>query len=208
MFRNLIPMLADKYHVVAPDFPGYGESSAPSVNDFDYSYERLATVTEKFTEKLNLSSYALYLSDIGWLSQQITERTEAMHNMKKLILSVFIFTFGFATATHAQQVNTLLRKQLPETPGKEIEVITVNYAPGAVDAIHRHDAHAVVYVLDGEVEMQVRGGTLRRLGPGQVFYESPEDVHTVSRNASKTKPAKFVVFFIKNEGAPILTPVH
>jgi pimeloyl-ACP methyl ester carboxylesterase len=65
MFRNLIPMLADKYHVVAPDFPGYGESSAPSVNDFDYSFERLATVTEKFTEKLNLSSYALYLSDIG-----------------------------------------------------------------------------------------------------------------------------------------------
>src|SRR5438876_170318 len=65
MFRNLIPMLADKYHVVAPDFPGYGESSAPSVNDFAYSYERLATVTEKFTEQLNLSSYALYLSDIG-----------------------------------------------------------------------------------------------------------------------------------------------
>src|SRR6187200_1256335 len=65
MFRNLIPMLADGYHVVAPDFPGYGQSSAPSVNDFDYSYERLATVNEKFTEKLNLSSYALYLSDIG-----------------------------------------------------------------------------------------------------------------------------------------------
>jgi quercetin dioxygenase-like cupin family protein len=64
------------------------------------------------------------------------------------------------------------------------------------------------YVLEGEVEMQVRGGTLQRLGPGQVFYESPEDVHTVCRNASKTKPAKFVVFFIKNEGAPILTPVH
>jgi pimeloyl-ACP methyl ester carboxylesterase len=65
MFRNLIPMLADKYHVVAPDFPGYGESSAPSVNDFDYSFERFASVIEKFTEKLNLSSYALYLSDIG-----------------------------------------------------------------------------------------------------------------------------------------------
>src|SRR6266550_8333883 len=65
MFRNLIPMLADKYHVVAPDFPGYGESSAPSVNDFDYSFERLATVTKRFTEKLNLSSCALYLSDIG-----------------------------------------------------------------------------------------------------------------------------------------------
>src|SRR5262245_51288351 len=132
----------------------------------------------------------------------------AMHNMKKLLLSVFILTFGFATATHAQHVNTLFTKKLPEAPGKEIEVITVNYAPGAADAIHRHDAHAVVYVLDGEVEMQVRGGTRQRLGPGQVFYESPEDVHTVSRNASKTKPAKFVVFFIKNEGAPILTPIH
>jgi quercetin dioxygenase-like cupin family protein len=138
----------------------------------------------------------------------VTERTEVRHNMKKLILSVFIFTFGSAMATHAQQVNTLFTKQLPEAPGKEIEVITVTYAPGAVDTIHRHDAHAVVYVLDGEVEMQVRGGTLRRLGPGEVFYESPDDVHTVSRNASKTKPAKFVVFFVKNKGAPILTPIH
>jgi quercetin dioxygenase-like cupin family protein len=70
--------------------------------------------------------------------------------MKKLILSVFIFTFGFATATHAQQVNTLFTKQLPEAPGKEIEVITVNYTPGAVDAIHRHDGHTVVYVLEGD----------------------------------------------------------
>jgi quercetin dioxygenase-like cupin family protein len=112
--------------------------------------------------------------------------------------------FRIATATHAAELSTLLTKQIPEAPGKEIEVITVNYAPGAADPIHRHDAHAVVYVVDGEVEMQVRGGALRRLGPGQVFYESPGDVHTVSRNASKTKPAEFVVFFIKNEGAPIL----
>jgi quercetin dioxygenase-like cupin family protein len=131
-----------------------------------------------------------------------------MHNMKKLILSVFIFAFGFATAAQAQQVNTLFTKRLPEAPGKEVELIIVNYAPGAVNAIHRHDAHAVVYVLEGDVEMQVRGGTLQRLGAGQVFYESPEDVHTVSRNASKTKPARFLVFFVKNEGAPILTPVH
>src|SRR5579864_3844874 len=107
-----------------------------------------------------------------------------MHNMKKLLFPVFIFTFGFAAIAHAQEVNTLLTKPLPEAPGKEIEVLTVNYAPGAIDAIHRHNAHAVVYVLEGEIEMQVRGGTLQRLGPGQVFYESPEDVHTVSRNAS------------------------
>ena len=104
-----------------------------------------------------------------------------MHNMKKIILSVFIFTFGFAAATHAQQVNTLLTKQLPEAPGKEIEVITINYTPGAVDTIHRHDAHAVVYVLEGAVEMQVRGGTLQRLGPGQVFYASETQARAPSQ---------------------------
>jgi quercetin dioxygenase-like cupin family protein len=92
-----------------------------------------------------------------------------MHNMKKIILSVFIFIFDFGAATHAQQVTTFLTKQLPEVQGKEIEVITVNYAPGAVDAIHRHDAHAVDYVLKGEVEMQVRGGTLQGLVPGRYF---------------------------------------
>ena len=125
----------------------------------------------------------------------------------KKMFSVFIFVLSLVgTAARAQTVDTLLTKKLPDAPGKEIEVITVNYAPGAVDAIHRHDAHVVVYVLEGEVEMKVRGGTLKRLGPGQVFYESPDDVHTVGRNARKTKPAKFVVFFIKNEGAPILTP--
>jgi quercetin dioxygenase-like cupin family protein len=128
-----------------------------------------------------------------------------MHNMKNFTLSLFVLNL-MGVAAHAQEVSTLLTKKLPEEPGKVIQVITVNYAPGAVDAIHRHDAHVVAYVVEGEVEMQLRGGTLQRLGPGQVFYESPKDVHTVSRNASKTKPAKFVVFFIKNEGAPILTP--
>jgi quercetin dioxygenase-like cupin family protein len=142
----------------------------------------------------------------SWITDS-RERAKTMHNMKKFILFLFVFSL-VGTAAHAQTVDTLLTKKLPDAPGKEIEVITVNYAPGAVDAIHRHDAHVVVYVLEGEVEMKVRGGTLKRLGPGQVFYESPDDVHTVGRNASKTKPAKFVVFFIKNEGAPILTPVH
>src|SRR5262249_11208008 len=155
--------------------------------------------------KRDIPSAELHLLDTGHfaLEEEVDRIGSLMHEfLDRTINKISI------EATHAQQVNTLLTKQLPEAPGKEIEVITVNYAPGAVDAIHRHDAHAVVYVLDGEVEMQVRGGTLRRLGPGQVFYESPEDVHTVSRNASKTKPAKFVVFFIKNEGAPILTPIH
>ena len=92
-----------------------------------------------------------------------------MHNMKKLILSVFIFTFGFFTATHAQQVDTLLTKKLPEVPGKEIEVITVSYAPGAVDAIHRHDAHAVAYVLDGELRCKFVEARLAGLVPGRYF---------------------------------------
>jgi quercetin dioxygenase-like cupin family protein len=128
----------------------------------------------------------------------------------KKMFSLFIFVLSLVgTAARAQTVDTLLTKKMPNVPGKEIQVITVSYAPGGGDAIHRHDAHVVVYyVLEGEVEMQVRGGTLERLGPGQVFYESPEDVHTVGRNASKTKPAKFVVFFIKNERAPILTLAH
>jgi quercetin dioxygenase-like cupin family protein len=98
-----------------------------------------------------------------------------MHNIKRFILALFFLSL-MGTAAHAQTVRTLLMKKLPEAPGKEIQVITVNYTPGAVDAIHRHDAHAVVYVLEGEVEMLVCGGTLQRLGQGQVFYESPEDV--------------------------------
>src|SRR4051794_30888046 len=145
---------------------------------------------------------------LGRTLRTLFRRTERMREMKKLTFSVLLFTFGVAMAAHAQQVNTPLTRWLPEAPGKEIDVITVTYAPGAVDGNHRHHAHAVVYVLEGEVEMQVRGGTLQRLGPGQVLYESPEDVHTVSRNASKTIPAKFVVFFVKNEGAPTLTPIH
>ena len=127
----------------------------------------------------------------------------------KKMFSLFILVLSLVgTAARAQTVDTLLTKKMPNVPGKEIQVITVSYAPGGGDSIHRDDAHVVVYVLEGEVEMQVRGGTLERLGPGQVFYESPEDVHTVGRNASKTKPAKFVVFFIKNERAPILTLAH
>ena len=130
-----------------------------------------------------------------------------MLNLKKLTLSLSV-TILLGAAVPALSVDTLLKKKLPDDPGKEIQVVTVDYAPGDMDAIHRHNAHAVVYVLEGELDMQVRGGTLQHLRPGQVFYESPQDVHTVCRNASKTKPAKFLVFFIKNEGAPVLIPAQ
>jgi quercetin dioxygenase-like cupin family protein len=108
----------------------------------------------------------------------------------------------------AQQakVTSLLSKDLTDIPGKEGVMITVNYPPGNSDPIHRHNAHAFIYVLAGSIVMQVRGGKRVTLVPGQTFYEGPKDVHIVGRNASQTKPAKFVVFFVKDKGAPLLVP--
>lgn len=113
-----------------------------------------------------------------------------------------------ASTTLAQdtKVTTLLTKHLAGIPGKEGSMLTVEYAPGASSAIHRHNANTFVYVLEGSVVMQVRGGKKVTLGPGQTFYESPDDIHTVSKNASATKPAKFLVFFVKEEGAPGTVP--
>ena len=103
-------------------------------------------------------------------------------------------------------VKQLAAKDLPEFPGKEVLMITVDYPPGSVDPIHRHNAHAFVYVLAGSIIMQVKGGKEVTLSPGDTFYEGPDDVHLVGKNASRTSPAKFVVFFIKNKGAPVLVP--
>ena len=103
-------------------------------------------------------------------------------------------------------VTPLTSKDLPDFPGKEVLMITVEYPPGSSDPIHRHNAHAFVYVLEGSIIMQVKGGKEVTLTPGQTFYEGPDDVHVVGRNASSTKPAKFVVFFIKDKGAPVLVP--
>jgi len=105
-------------------------------------------------------------------------------------------------------VTSLTSKDLPEFPGKEVLMITVDYPPGSVDAIHRHNAHAFVYVLEGSIIMQVKGGKEVTLTPGQTFYEGPNDIHVVGKNASSTKPAKFVVFFIKDKGAPVLVPAQ
>jgi quercetin dioxygenase-like cupin family protein len=105
------------------------------------------------------------------------------------------------------KVTSLMSKDLPESPGKEVLVITVEHAPGGSTAIHRHDAHAFVYVLEGSVVEQLKNGQQVTLTPGQTFYEGPDDVHTVDRNASATQPAKFLVVLIKNKGAPALVPV-
>ena len=104
------------------------------------------------------------------------------------------------------KVTDLFSKDLADIPGKEGVMMIVDYPPGSVDPIHRHNAHAFVYVLQGSIVMQVRGGKEVTLTPGQTFYEGPDDVHVVGRNASKTKPAKFVLVMVKDKGAPILVP--
>ena len=111
-------------------------------------------------------------------------------------------------ATREAKVTTLMSADLTHIPGKEAMMITVEYPPGSADPIHRHNAQAFVYVLDGSVVMQVRGGKQVTLTPGQTFYEGPDDIHVVSRNASDTKPAKFVVFLVKDKGAPVLIPTN
>lgn len=123
----------------------------------------------------------------------------------KFILAVAFLMSGTLLAQQAK-VTQLMSKELTNLPGKEGVMITVEYPPGSSDPIHRHNAHAFVYVLEGEIVMQVRGGKEMVLRPGQTFYEGPDDVHVVGRNASKTKPAKFVVFLVKNKGAPVLVP--
>ena len=125
----------------------------------------------------------------------------------KLILALACLMSSALLAQEAK-VAQLLSKDLTNLPGKEGLMITVEYPPGSSDPIHRHNAHAFVYVLEGTIVMQVRGGKEVTLTPGQSFYEGPDDVHIVGRNASKTKPAKFVVFLVKDRGAPVLVPAQ
>ena len=125
----------------------------------------------------------------------------------KVILALACLMSGTLVAQEAK-VTELMSKDLANVPGKEGVMMIVDYPPGSVDPIHRHNAHAFIYVLEGSIVMQVRGGKEVTLTPGQTFYEGPDDVHVVGRNASKTKPAKFVLFMVKNQGAPILVPAN
>ena len=129
--------------------------------------------------------------------------------MKTTLVALVLLTLMTGTAmAQSAKVTSLMSKDLPENPGKEALMIVVDYPPGSTDPIHRHNAHAMVYVLEGSIVMQVKGGKQVTLTPGQTFYEGPDDVHVVGRNASTTKPAKFVVFFVKAKGAPVLVPAE
>ena len=127
--------------------------------------------------------------------------------ISKLLLMLVCFV-SLPLETNEAKVTPLLSKDLTEFTGKEGVMVVVEYPPGGADPIHRHNAHGFIYVLEGSIVMQVRGGKEVTLPPGQTFYEGPSDVHVVGRNASRTKPAKFVVFFVKDKGAPILVPTN
>ena len=125
--------------------------------------------------------------------------------MRKLLL-LLCFVPGTLMAQEPI-VTSLVSKDLTDLPGKEGLMIMVEYPPGGSDPVHRHNAHGFIYVLEGSVVMQVKGGKETTLTPGQTFYEGPDDVHVVGRNASSTKPAKFLVLLVKDKGAPVLVPV-
>ena len=128
--------------------------------------------------------------------------------MAKFVAMVLLCLVTSTAMAQEAKVTSLMAKALAENPGKEVLMITVEYPPGNVDPIHRHNAQAFVYVLEGSIVMQVRGGKEVTLTPGETFYEGPDDVHVVGRNASSTKPAKFLVVLIKDKRAPVLVPAE
>lgn len=135
-------------------------------------------------------------------------RIKEVTMMTKLVALILPCLMAGAAMAQEPQVTPLMSKDLAGYPGKEALMITVDHAPGGSSAIHRHNAHAFVYVLEGSVVMQLKGGKEVTLTPGQSFYEGPDDVHLVDRNASTTRPAKFLVVLIKEKGAPALVPVQ
>jgi len=129
--------------------------------------------------------------------------------MKRKILLLLLASLVVDTALAEEaKVTPLLSKELKESPGKEGLMLVVEYPPGNSDPIHRHNAHGFIYVLEGSVVMQVKGGKQVTLTAGQTFYEGPDDLHVVGRNASRTRPAKLLVFLVKDQGAPVFVPAQ
>ncbi|AJD42545.1 cupin 2 domain-containing protein [Rhizobium gallicum bv. gallicum R602sp] len=145
---------------------------------------------------------------------QTIRQTKRISTMKAVLFSLFVSatasllgTLPGIAAENGAKVTSLMQKDLPNYPGKEGLMISVEYGPGGSDPIHRHDANAFVYVLEGSIVMQVKGEKEVTLSPGETYYEGPSDIHLVSRNASTSKPAKFIVVLLKNKDAPVVMPV-
>ncbi len=144
--------------------------------------------------------------------------TSSKPSSKSLLLLAFLITSTLTPTTTLvaekpvtpptahETITPLLTKDLAGSPDEQVLMYTVDFPPGFSSPIHRHNAQVSVYVLEGSVVMQVRGQKELTLGQGQSFYEDPSDIHIVSRNASTTKPAKFVVFLINKKGAPLVIP--
>ncbi|MXN43779.1 cupin domain-containing protein [Shinella kummerowiae] len=132
-----------------------------------------------------------------------------MKSMLRILLVSAAFGMGIlpAAAEDGAKVTPVMSKDLQDYPGKEALMLSVEYEPGASSPSHRHDAHAFVYVLEGAIVMQVEGGEEVTVGPGETYYENPSDIHLVSRNASTTDRAKFVVVLLKNKDVPAVIPL-
>ena len=125
--------------------------------------------------------------------------TRVQYLVLTLFLSVGLSLIAGSLMAQEAKVTSLMSKDLKDFPGKELLMIAVEHVPGGSNPAHRHNAHAMLYVLEGSVVMQVKGGKEVTLTPGQTFYEGPDDVHVVDRNASTTQPAKFLAFLIKDK---------
>jgi quercetin dioxygenase-like cupin family protein len=135
------------------------------------------------------------------------DRTMRILNFPLAGMAVCLFATTSARTAQAPTVTPLITKALTDIPGREALMITVEYAPGGSDPVHQHRAHGFIYVLEGSIVMQVKGGKQVTLNPGQTFYEGPDDVHVVGRNASSTRPARFLVLLLKDIGSPPAVPV-
>lgn len=134
-----------------------------------------------------------------------------MYKLKTLFVTLALLTSSAVMAHEGSHdhpdLTMLMNKDLADMPGKEVIMLSVDYKPGEVETPHKHEAHCFVYVLEGNIVMAVKGGKEQHLGPGQTFYEGPQDIHSIGRNASKTKPAKFVVLLLKDKSKPPVMPV-
>lgn len=188
---------------------GGGGGRAPSGNIDLRCFE---TPNQNFVQLVNsvplaiLSGHSWYIEPIGTMVPRAKNERLIMLK-KKIIMGVLLSLIAGTLMAQEVKVTPLMTKVMTDVSGKEGLLITVEYPPGGSDPIHRHNAHAFLYVLEGSVVMQVKGGKQVTLTPGQTFYEDSNDVHIVGRNASKTKPAKFLVFLVKDKGAPVLVPV-
>ena len=135
-----------------------------------------------------------------------------MKTMQSFFVAIAMLASTAVTAHdgehHGPELAMLMNKDLQEIPGKEVIMLTVNYKPGEVETPHKHEAHCFVYVLEGDIVMAVKGGKEQALRAGQSFYEGPNDIHTIGRNASKTKPSKFLVLILKDKSKPAVMPVE